>query len=80
MTDREEFEKWLFKEHTLPEQSISYTAEEIMFELWKERKQLQAAQSARDAEVAELGLDTQTLANDCYKAEQQLAKAKGGAE
>ena len=35
---RAEFENWLFNEHTNPPQSISYTAEELMFELWGKLK------------------------------------------
>jgi len=53
MTERVKFEAWLFGEHTLPNQSIPYAAEEVMFELWQK---LQACAEQKDKEIAELRL------------------------
>ena len=54
MTERVKFEAWLFGEHTLPNQSIPYAAEEVMFELWQK---LKACAEQKDKEIAELRKD-----------------------
>jgi len=49
---RAKFESWLFAEHTLPKQSISYTAEELLFELWGQLSESQKREAELQKDAA----------------------------